>query len=72
MNKIIFYNSIFLNVFYMKLCTNTNFNNSRHKFLFIIDVIIVIYDVIVFADVVNLVRDEKGQIVQYLKSLTRI
>ena len=30
------------------------------------------YDVIVFADVVKLVRDEKGQIVQYLKSLTRI
>ena len=56
----------------MKLCTNTNFNNSRHKFFFIIDVIIVIYDVIVFPDVVNLVRDEKGQIVQYLKSLTRI
>ena len=42
------------------------------NFFFIIDVIIVIYDVIVFADVVNLVRDEKGQIVQYLKSLTRI
>ena len=34
----------------MKLCTKTNFNDSRHKKLFIIDIIIAIYDVIVFVN----------------------
>ena len=42
--------NIFLNVFNIKLCTKTNFNNSRHKKIFIINIIIVIYDGIVFAD----------------------
>ena len=34
----------------MKPCTKTNFNNLRHKKFFIIAIIIVIYDVIFFAD----------------------
>ena len=34
----------------MKLCTKTNFNNSRHKTFFITDIIIFIYDVIFFAE----------------------
>ena len=34
----------------MKLCTKTNFNDSRRKKLFIIDIIIAIYDVIAFVN----------------------
>ena len=46
----------------MKLCTKTNFNNSRHKKFLIIDIIIVIYEVIVFADTPSFSCGMKGTI----------